>query len=331
MAENKEDSTPEKEEQKTKSKRSSRRRKSLGRGLGALLSDENYATNVPSEEELEEMSEEEQGKVIAGSIFEIPLEDIETNPYQPRSAFDADQLEELKDSILSVGVVQPITVRQLAEGTYQLISGERRTRAARLAGLEKIPAFIRQANDEQMLEMALIENIQRANLNPIEVALGYQRLMDECELTIEQAGDRVGKRRSTVNNYLRLLKLPSEVQAGLRDEKISMGHARALITVDNPMTAIKIYNEIIEKGLSVRAVEERVRNLGKPKPKAEKSGPLSRREIELRSIERELENRFATRVQLKENNEGEGEIRLKFFSEEDFNRMLEILRNEAEE
>lgn len=196
-----------------------------------------------------------------GSINEIRLDQIQVNPFQPRIHFDRTALEELSESIKVQGIIQPITVRKLSENEYQLISGERRFQASKLAGLETIPAYIRTADDQQMLEMALIENIQRENLDAIEIALSYQRLLEECDLKQEQLGERVGKNRTTVNNYLRLLKLPPAIQAGIRDKKISMGHARAIINIEDVDKQLHIYNKAVNEELSVRKVEQLVRDL----------------------------------------------------------------------
>jgi ParB family transcriptional regulator, chromosome partitioning protein len=236
-----------------------KRKGGLGRGLGALI----------------EGSKTESAAIAAvNSIAEIPVSQIETNPFQPRTHFDQEALEELAESIRVQGIIQPITVRQLDHNTYQLISGERRFQASKLAGLDTIPAYIRKANDQQMLEMALIENIQRENLNAIEIALSYQRLLSECNLKQEELGDRVGKKRTTVTNYLRLLKLPPAIQIGLRDNQISMGHARALINIENVDQQLEVFNRIVREELSVRKVEEIVRLLGgqklvKPLPQPE--------------------------------------------------------------
>ncbi|MBU6325140.1 MAG: ParB/RepB/Spo0J family partition protein, partial [Bacteroidetes bacterium] len=218
----------------------------LGRGLSALL--ENAETDITSKDVRP-----------AGGISQVPISQIEANPFQPRTEFDAQLLEELAASIRVHGVIQPITVRKLGYDKYQLISGERRTRASILAGLEKIPAFIRVANDQDMLEMALIENIQRADLNAIEVAISYKRLLEECELKQEELADRVGKDRTTVNNYLRLLRLPDEIQAAIREGKLSMGHARAMINMDDVAEQIDLFRHVIEENLSVRATESLVK------------------------------------------------------------------------
>src|SRR6478609_8840932 len=228
-----------------------KKRNALGRGLSALLED---ADNVKS-------AKLEPTTHPISVINEIPLDQIEVNPYQPRTHFDQEALKELSESIKLQGIIQPITVRQLSKNQYQLISGERRLQASKLAGLTQITAYIRTANDQQMLEMALIENIQRENLNAIEVALSYQRLMTECNLKQEELGDRVGKNRATVSNYLRLLKLPPDIQAAIRDTRISMGHARAIIAMDKAEQQLYVFNRILSEGLSVRQVEELVKNL----------------------------------------------------------------------
>ncbi|MBX3100940.1 MAG: ParB/RepB/Spo0J family partition protein [Bacteroidetes bacterium] len=302
-----------------KDKKKAPMRSALGRGLDALIprggdSGTDALHAAPAEG-------------TAGSIFEVPLSQIEANPFQPRTTFDQEALEELADSIRAQGIIQPITVRRLNEGTYQLISGERRFRASQLVGLARIPAYVRTANDEQMLEMAIIENIQRENLNPIEEALGYKRLMDECSLTLEKVGEKVGKKRPTINNYLRLLKLPPEIQASLRDGRLSMGHARALITIDNPLQQLAIYAQVMQDGLSVRATEELVRAVGSPKAKApvsDKPEPTAY-ELQAREMERSLGKKFDTRVKIDTGKDGSGEIRFRFFNGDDLNRLLEIL------
>ncbi|MFT7149974.1 MAG: ParB family chromosome partitioning protein, partial [Nonlabens sp.] len=229
--------------------KTSKSRNALGRGLGALLEDS--STNTP----------ESLNNNPVGSMNEVRLDQIQVNPYQPRTHFDRKALEELADSIKVQGIIQPITVRRLSDDEFQLISGERRFQASKIAGLETIPAYVRTADDQQMLEMALIENIQRENLNAMEIALSYQRLLEECDLKQEQLGDRVGKNRTTVNNYLRLLRLPPDIQAGIRDKEISMGHARAIVNVDNIDQQLHIYKKIINEELSVRKVEQLVRDL----------------------------------------------------------------------
>ena len=255
---------------------------------------------------------------------EIPVENIEVNPFQPRIDFDEDAISELAESINIQGIIQPITVRRLAEDSFQLISGERRFQASKRAGLDKIPAYIRTADDQQMLEMSLIENIQRENLNAIEVALSYQRLMDEIGLKQEDLGDRVGKKRSTVNNYLRLLRLPPEIQNGVREQKISFGHARALINVENPDLQLSIYRSIVDQGLSVRKTEELVRQAGEPKvEKREKEDNTQTPEIV--KLQSSLSSFFGTKIQVKSDVKNKGNITIPFVSLDDLNRILEIL------
>ena len=258
---------------------------------------------------------------------EIPLEFIDVNPYQPRTRFDEEALAELAESIKIQGIIQPITVRKLSDKKYQLISGERRFHASKLAGLEAIPAYIRTANDQQMLEMALIENIQRENLNSIEIALSYQRLLSECDLRQEDLGDRVGKKRSTVTNYLRLLKLPPDIQAALRDELISMGHARAIINLDKVDQQLHIFKAILKDGLSVRKVEEMVRRMQNRQAVKE---DVSAKQItglshEVRQIQDKLSSHFGTRVLIRNDKENKGDIKIPYASHEDLNRILEIL------
>lgn len=254
---------------------------------------------------------------------EIPVGQIEANPYQPRTAFEEEALKELSHSIKVQGIIQPITVRKLSEKQYQLISGERRLKATKMAEIDHIPAYIRTANDQEMLEMALIENIQREDLNAIEVALSYQRLLSECDLKQEELGDRVGKNRSTVTNYLRLLKLPPEIQLAVRDKAISMGHARALISVENVDLQLAIFKEVLKKNLSVRKTEELVRHGFEVKKSAEKNeSDLSQ---EYKELKTKLSSHFGTKVNVKVNNNDKGEIAIPFVSVEDLNRILEIL------
>jgi ParB family transcriptional regulator, chromosome partitioning protein len=281
----------------------------LGRGLGALLQD-SEKMNAPR------TSTRLSSNDIVGSMNEIDVSQIEANPYQPRTKFDQESLQELADSIRVQGIIQPITVRQLSEDSYQLISGERRLQASRSLGMTSIPAYIRTANDQQMLEMALIENIQRENLNAIEIALSYQRLILECSLKQEELGARVGKNRTTVNNYIRLLKLPPVIQASLRDDKISMGHARALITINSDQSQLKIFNQIIEEGWSVRKVEDEVRKLGMMSsiPIESKKQPTINQEI--KSLQFQLSSFFGAKVSVKSNEEHKCEIKIPFGSQD---------------
>lgn len=288
-----------------------KKRSGLGRGLGALLEDS-------EEKELISGSK----ATIKGAIGEIDVDKIEVNPFQPRTDFNQEALSELAESIKVQGIIQPITVRALSENEFQLISGERRLQASRLAGLTKVPAYIRTADDQQMLEMALIENIQRENLNSIEIALSYQRLMSECNLKQEELGDRVGKNRSTVTNYLRLLKLPPAIQVALRDGKLSMGHARALIAIDNVDLQLEIFSKILKEDLSVRKVEELVREgSSKPSPVRKENIPNP----ELLSIQKKLTSHFGTKIFIKADEDNKGEIKIPFISIEELNRILDIL------
>jgi ParB family chromosome partitioning protein len=291
------------------------KRKALGRGLGALLEDSNSGQRGE-----DRISSDVN---VVGSINEIHVNDIETNPYQPRTEFDKEALDELAVSIKIQGIIQPITVRKLGNNKYQLISGERRLQASKLAGLENVPAYVRVADDQQMLEMALIENIQRENLNAIEIALSYQRLITDCNLKQEELGDRVGKKRTTVNNYMRLLKLPPDIQAGIRDKKISMGHARALITIENVDTQLSIYHKIIKEDLSVRKVEDLVRNWqDKPLKDKDKKTEVP---YEIKQVQDKLSSHFGTRVQVKHGKNNKGEIKIPYLSNDDLTRILEIL------
>ncbi|GAA4341492.1 ParB/RepB/Spo0J family partition protein [Mucilaginibacter gynuensis] len=299
---------------------SAEKRKALGKGLGALLNDSvdvlpyNKNTQASQQPEVNDL----------GSVNEIKIEQIEVNPFQPRTEFDEQALAELSDSIKKQGLIQPITVRKVNNNHYQLISGERRLRASKMAGLKDIPAYIRTANDQQMLEMALIENIQRENLNAIEVALSFQRMIDECSLKQEELGERVSKNRSTVTNYLRLLKLPPAIQASLRDGVITMGHAKALIGVDDPAKQIFFHQYIIQHDLSVRKAEEMVRDMQRNTVKKEgkQPEPLS---FQVQKIQDELASKFSTQVKLKVNPQGKGSIEIPFLSEDDLNRILEML------
>jgi len=297
---------------------STEKRNALGRGLSALLNDsENVYTNKSNIASEPEVSS-------PGSVNEIKLSEIEINPFQPRTDFDEQALLELADSIKLQGLIQPITVRRLNAHSYQIISGERRFRASKLAGLTQIPAYVRTANDQQMLEMALIENIQRENLNAIEVALSFQRMIEECSLKQEELGDRVSKNRSTVTNYLRLLRLPPGIQASIRDGQISMGHAKALITIDDSAKQIYIHQHIIQQGLSVRKTEELVRDLQRRPVKKEgkQPEPVS---FQIQKIQDDLASKFSARVRLKVGSQGKGTIEIPFLSDEDLNRILEML------
>lgn len=288
-----------------------KKRSGLGRGLGALLEDSGEKAKISG-----------AGATPKGAINEISISTIETNPWQPRSEFDEEALNDLAESIKVQGIIQPITVRALSEKEFQLISGERRLQASKKAGLKTIPAYIRLADDQQMLEMALIENIQRENLNAIEIALSYQRLLAECDLKQEQLGERVGKNRSTVTNYLRLLKLPPDIQVALRDGKLSMGHARALISIDDVSLQLDIFKKIISQDLSVRKVEELVRSKGKS---TEGDKTPATVDPEIKKLQSKLSTHFGSKIAIKSNEQNKGEIKIPFTSTEDLNRILEIL------
>ncbi|QEC76161.1 ParB/RepB/Spo0J family partition protein [Mucilaginibacter ginsenosidivorax] len=304
---------------------SSERRNALGKGLSALLNDSVNVQPYQNKSTKKEEASTSAAEVSSlGSVNEIRLDEIEVNPFQPRTDFDELALNELADSIKLQGLIQPITVRRINAHKYQLISGERRFRASKLAGLTQLPAYVRTANDQQMLEMALIENIQRENLNAIEVALSFQRMIEECNLKQEELGDRVSKNRSTVTNYLRLLKLPPSIQASIRDGALTMGHAKALITIDDPAKQLYLHQHIIQQGLSVRKVEELVREMQKAPVKKEgkQPEPVS---YQLQKIQDDLASKFSSRVTLKLGAKGNGVIEIPFLSEDDLGRILEML------
>ncbi len=294
------------------------KKKALGRGLDAIL--QSPETDIHSKEIAD--------NYVVGAIANIPLDNIEANPFQPRDFFEEESLEELASSIKEQGIIQPLTVRKVGMEKFQLISGERRLRAAKIIGIEDIPCFIRVANDEQMLEMALIENIHRENLNAIEIAISYQRLLEECNLTHEKLSERVGKKRATITNYLRLLKLPAEVQVSLRDNKITMGHARALINIINGDQQLKILNKIVQRDLSVRQVEEMVRALNKKDAKSEPE------KIDIPdtyiTVKDKLSSFLETNVQLKMNNNGKGSIVIPIESEDKIKILLDLLADKKE-
>ncbi|MEI2759728.1 MAG: ParB/RepB/Spo0J family partition protein [Bacteroidia bacterium] len=293
----------------------SQKKSGLGKGLSALLD------NSVSVNEFKEI-----GTVTPNAqITSLPVDRIEANPFQPRNEFKEEELLNLADSIRVHGLIQPITVRKLSADKYQIISGERRFRAAQLVGLTSVPVFIRLANDQSMLEMALVENIQRENLNAIEIAISYKRLIDECKLTQEDLGLRVGKDRTTVTNYLRLLKLPPQIQTALRDDKISMGHARAIISISDPVMQLKIFNEILENDLSVRSVEDIVRGSSKNEKKQPSISEKFIKGIEYKHIQKRLEDKFETKIEVKHRKNGSGQIMFTYFSTDDLNRLLDIL------
>lgn len=286
------------------------KRSALGRGLDALITMDDLKTGGSS------------------SINEIELSKIQPNPEQPRSVFEQEALDELAASIRTLGVIQPITLKEIESDKYMIISGERRYRASLAAGLTSIPAYIRTAEDDNVVEMALIENIQREDLNSIEIALAYQKLIDNYGLTQEKLSERIGKKRTTIANYLRLLKLPAEIQVGLKDKRIDMGHARALIPVDDPEVQLALYEQIIQDGLSVRQVEEMVRSIANGQQTVKKkteAKEASSEEFDL--LKEQLSNFFQTKVQLVCNKKGKGKITIPFASEEELEKLISLLDN----
>ncbi len=282
----------------------------LGRGLGALI---------------EGVEKEVLEKKVEANL-QIDINSIDGNPFQPRTRFDSQSLDELAASIRQVGIVVPLTVRETDEGRYQLIAGERRLRAARIAGLTHVPAYIRTADDTAMLEMALIENIQREDLDAIEVAITYQRLIEECSLTQEQLSDRVGKQRSTVANYMRLLRLPAEIQLGIRNRNLSMGHARTLVNIEDPAKQINVFYHIIEEDLSVRATEELVRHLqSAPSRDPVKEEKKKRLNTEYEELARQLSSLFQSEVQFRINEKGRGKIIIPFGDSDEMERLIGLL------
>ena len=289
------------------------KKRGLGRGLDAIL--QSPETDITSSDI--------SGNYVAGAVAEINIDFIEANPFQPRTAFDESALNELAESIKIQGVIQPVTVRKMGRDKYQLISGERRLRASKMAGLKTIPVFIRVANDEQMLEMALIENTHREGLNAIEIALSYQRLIEECNITQEQLSEKVGKDRSTVTNFLRLLKLPPEVQVALRDGFISMSQARAIINIEDKTKQLVILKEIIDKDLSVRQVEELVRSLNSKNVKTKKQKDVLP-EAFIFTVDT-LSKSLNTKVKINRNSKGKGSLTIDFKNDEDFERLIALI------
>jgi ParB family chromosome partitioning protein len=286
------------------------KKRSLGRGLSALLESEESTVSTHSVS-------------ASGGTAHIPLEFIESNPFQPRSHFDQQQLDDLAASIRQHGVIQPITIRRVSKDKYQLISGERRWKASQMAGLTEIPAYVRVANDQAMLEMALIENTHREDLDAIEIAIGYQRLIEECSLTQEDLSEKVGRDRTTVTNYLRLLKLPPVIQLAIRERKISMGHARALINIDNPVSQLSVFDKILDESLSVRDTENKAKeaksSLVKPRRSANGVSADDTR------LEKELSNRLASKVKLSRSGKGKGKLVIAFKSDEELTKIVGLL------
>ena len=295
----------------------SKSKKELGQGIRALLDDIDVSGKA---------AEEFASTGNLGSVSEVDISEIEINPFQPRVDFDESALKDLANSIKIHGVVQPITLRKLKSGKFQLISGERRLRASKMAGLDRIPAYIRTANDQEMLEIALIENIQREDLNAMEIGLNYQRLIDDCDINQEQLAERIGKDRSTVTNYLRLLKLPPDIQAGLKSRKIGMGHARAILGLTEVDHQLYAFNQVITNGLSVRKTEALVRDMqGSKKKKTVKTKGPAELPRAYKKVQDDLTSHFGTRVSIHRKKDGRGEIVIQYFSDEDLNRILELI------
>jgi ParB family chromosome partitioning protein len=295
-------------------------KEALGKGIRSLLQS--------IDADLKTTSGELKSSVVEAvtNMLRIPLDQIETNPRQPRHDFDEVALQELANSIRLHDIIQPVTVSKLPSGKYRLISGERRYRAAKIAGLKDLPAYVRQADDQQLLELALLENLQREDLNAMEIALSYKRMMEELNYTQEQVAERMGKERSTVANYIRLLKLPPDIQVAVRSNQLSMGHARALINVDTVDKQLYLFNEIKQKGLSVRQTEELVRKLYKENaPAAVKNSVKPTLPEAFKRIEDNLASHFSTRVKLNHNKKGEGSISIEYYSLQELNKLLDQL------
>ena len=293
----------------------SKRKKVLGRGLSALLND--------TDNDIESVADKNTENII-GNIIDLPLENITNNPFQPRTHFNEETLKELSVSIKELGVIQPITVRKIKGNQYELVSGERRLRASKLAGLDRIPSYVRLANDQESLEMALVENIQRQDLDPIEIGLSYQRLIDEIKLTQDQLSERVGKKRSTIANYMRLLKLDPIIQTGIRDQFITMGHGRALVNIEDSKLQLDLYKQIVKKGLSVRAIETLVKSFRNTKTNYTNSysSPFIKQAAE------ELEIIFDTSVSVTSNNQGKGVLKITFESQEKLQHIINKIKGD---
>ena len=293
----------------------SKRKKVLGRGLSALLND--------TDNDIESVADKNTENII-GNIIDLPLENITNNPFQPRTHFNEETLKELSVSIKELGVIQPITVRKIKGNQYELVSGERRLRASKLAGLDRIPSYVRLANDQESLEMALVENIQRQDLDPIEIGLSYQRLINEIKLTQDRLSERVGKKRSTIANYMRLLKLDPIIQTGIRDQFITMGHGRALVNIEDSKLQLDLYKQIVKKGLSVRAIETLVKSFRNTKTNYTNSysSPFIKQAAE------ELEIIFDTSVSVTSNNQGKGVLKITFESQEKLQHIINKIKGD---
>ena len=293
----------------------SKQKKVLGRGLSALLNNDDHIIESVGDNNAE---------LIIGSIVDLPIEKISNNPFQPRTHFNEESIKELSTSIKQLGVIQPVTVRKIKGNKYQLVSGERRLRASKLAGLKTIPSYVRLADDKESLEMALVENIQRQDLDPIEIGLSYERLINEIKLTQDQLSERVGKKRSTIANYMRLLKLDPVIQTGIRDQFITMGHGRALVNISDSKLQIDLYKKIVKKGLSVRGVESLVKNLRDTKTKSSDNylSPFINQAAE------ELKIILGTSVSVSSNKQGKGILKINFDSQEELQHILNKVKGD---
>jgi len=298
---------------------SKKNKEQLGKGLRALLGNIEKVEK-PTVEEKKEVVQE-----LTKSTAEISITDIEPNPFQPRTDFDQDELLELVQSIKTHGIIQPVTLRSLGQGKYQIISGERRWRASKLAGLKSIPAYVRIADDQGMLEMAIVENIQRSNLNALEVAISYQRLLDECELQHEELAERVGKERSTVTNYMRLLKLPPDIQSGLKSEQISMGHARALLSIEDVTSQLFMYKRVLRESLSVRNTEKLIRDHKNKSSGKTTTAKASQMHPEVKKIQDRLSMQLGVKININRSQDGKGKITIPFSSDDQFNDIIDAI------
>ncbi len=300
------------------------KKNALGKGLGALLDNSsNNSTNENSSSKQSSLNSDKPTPIVGG-VASVSINQIEANPFQPRTHFEKEALEELTDSIKEHGIIQPITVRKLGANKYQIISGERRFRASQLAELEEVPVYVRIANDQTMLEMAIIENVQREDLNALEIAISYQRLIDECNITQEKVGERVGKSRASITNYLRLLNLPSEIQVAIRDKKISMGHARALLSFTKEEEKIKAYRQILDNNLSVRAVEELAKR-SKEAISSNKNPTKNKLSLREKRLQEDLSFHFNSKIKIAKKEDGKGIISIPFSNEEHLEKILALL------
>ncbi len=292
------------------------KKKALGRGLSALLEND-------SNEDISKITDEEERVEIINTVTDIPVEKIEPNPDQPRKEFFEDSIAELAESIEKQGIIQPLTIRKVKQDVFQVISGERRLKAAKKAGLKTVPAYVRFANDHEMIQMALVENIQREDLNPMEIAVTFKRLIEECDLTQESLSTQVGKKRSTVSNYLRLLNLPSEIQAGLRDKKITFGHAKTIANIEDEKQQLGVYYQIVNKGLSVRASEELLKQQNKKNEVQKKPSKALPPEFAEKQVS--ISEKLHSNIQIRLSNKGKGQIVIPFRNKEDFDKIADIL------